>query len=326
LIIENLALRQQVMALKRDKTRPLLYDTDRAFWVALRGAWRGWADRLVIVKPETVVKWHRERFRRYWRNISQRHRGQGRSPIDLEIRKLIRKMAMDNCWRAPRIHSELQKLGFVVSERTVSRYIPRKPKDPDAIQRWVVFLRNHLDVTAAMDFFTVPTVRRRVLYCWFVIHHGRRKILHFNTTYHPTAEWVMQQLREAFPFETAPRYLVFDRDSIFNRAVKEFLRSMGTMPIQTSYRSPWQNPYGERWIGTCRRELLDHVIALGQRHVVQLVRSYLRYYHEDRCHLSLEKDTPDGRPITPRPSPTAKVVSLPRVGGIHHYYEWREAA
>ena len=326
LVLENLALRQQVQVLKRRRPRPQLDDADRAFWVAMRRAWRGWAGRLILVEPETVVKWHRERFRRYWAELSRHKRGPGRPRMDREVRELIRRMALENDWGAPRIHGELQKLGLTVSEATVSRYMPRRPASPDVVQRWLAFLRNHKDCIAAMDFFTVPTASLRVLYCWFVIHHEHRRILHFNATFHPTAAWVIQQLREAFPFETAPRHLIFDRDSIFSPAVIGFVKSMGTEPCRTSYRSPWQNPVAERWIGGCRREFLDHVVIFNERHAVRLARAYIGYFHEDRTHLGLGKDTPSGRAVTPPPSPTAKVVAMPRVGGLHHRYEWRKAA
>jgi transposase InsO family protein len=322
--MENLALRQQVTALKKERPRPTLGDTDRAFWVALREAWPGWASRLVLVKADTVARWNRDRFRRYWANISQR-RHPGRPRVDAEIRQLIRTMAQDG-WGAPRIHAELTKLGFVVSEITVSRYLPRRPAEPDQVKRWVAFLRNHKDDIAAMDLFTVPTVSLRLLYAFFVIEHGRRRVVHFNATYHPTAAWVIQQLREAFPYDSAPKYLIFDRDSIFSAAVVEFIKAMGTKPIRTSFCSPWQNGTAERWIGSCRRELLEHVVVLGERHLVRLVRSYVTYYHEDRCHLGLEKDTPNERPVARRPSPMARVVAQARVGGLHHRYEWREAA
>jgi transposase InsO family protein len=177
-----------------------------------------------------------------------------------------------------------------------------------------------------MDFFTVPTATLNVLYGFFVIHHDRRRILHFNATYNPTAQWVMQQLREAFPFDSAPGHLIFNRDSIFCRAVVESVRALGVKPRRIAYRSPWQNPVAGRWIGSLRRELLDHVVVLSQHHLIELVKSYIRYYHEDRCHLKLDRDTPEGRPVTLKPSPDAKVVALPRVGGLHHRYLWREAA
>ena len=324
LVIENLALRQQVTSLKKERPRPPLDDVDRAFWVALRASWPAWASRLVIVNADTVVRWHRNRFRRYWAKISRR-RHPGRPRIEIEIRHLIRTMAQDG-WGAPRIHAELTKLGFVVSEVTVSRYMPRRPAEPDQVKRWVAFLRNHKDEIAAMDLFTVPTASLRLLFGFFVIEHGRRHIVHFNATFNPTATWVMQQLREAFPCDAAPRYLIFDRDSIFGAAVVEFIKSMGTRSVRTSFRSPWQNGTAERWILSCRRELLEHVVVFGERHLVRLVREYISYYHEDRCHLGLVKDTPNGRPVTPRRAPGAKVAALPKVGGLHHRYEWREAA
>jgi putative transposase len=165
-------------------------------------------------------------------------------------------MAQDG-WRAPRIHAELTKLGFSLAEKTVSRYLPRRPTDPDRVKRWVAFLRNHKDDIAAMDLFTVPTASLRVLYGFFIIEHGRRHIVHFNATFPPTSAWVMQQLREAFPYDTSPRYLIFDRDSIFSPAVVECIKALGTKPHHISYRRPWQNGTAERWIGTCRRELLD---------------------------------------------------------------------
>ena len=324
LVIENLALKQQVTALKKERLRPRLDDVDRGFWVALRQSWSGWTSRLLIVNPETVARWHRDRFRRSWARISQ-GRQPGQPRVDAEIRRLIRRMAQDG-WRAPRIHAELKKLGFNVAEKTVSRYLPRSPTDPDRVERWVAFLRNHKDDIAAIDLFTVPTASLRVLYGFFVIEHGRAPHRALQRHVPPTSAWVMQQLREAFPYDKSPRYLVFDRDSIFDPAVVECIRALGTKPRRISYRRPWQNGTAERWIGTCRRELLDHVVVLSEQHLVRLVGSYISYYHEDRCHLGLNKDTPNERAVTSRPSPTAKVVALPRVGGLHHRYEWREAA
>ena len=193
LVIENLALRQQVTALKKERPRPPLEDTDRAFWVALRSSWPAWASRLVIVNAYTVARWNRDRFRRYWARIS-RPRYPGRPRIDAEIRRLVRTMAQDG-WGAPRIHAELTKLGFVVSEMTVSRYMPRRRAEPDEVKRWIAFLRNHKDDIAAMDLFAVPTASLRLLYGFFVIEHGRRHILHFNATYNPTSAWVIQACR-----------------------------------------------------------------------------------------------------------------------------------
>jgi putative transposase len=324
LVLENLALRQQVAALARERPRPNLDDCGRGFWVALRSRWSAWASPLVIVKPATVVDWHHRRFSRHWTRISQA-RPRGRPRITRELRELIVKMAGDG-WGAPRVHGELLKLGFSVSETTVSRYMPRRPVEPDQVNRWLAFLRNHKDGIAAMDFFTVPTARLRILYCWFVIEHGRRTVLHFNATFNPTPAWVMQQLREAFPFDTAPRHLIFDRDSIFSKDVVRFVRTMGTKPCRTAFRCPWQNPVAERWIGGARRDLFDHVVVLNERHAVRLGRRYVEYHREDRTHLGLEKETPGHRPTSPKPSSSAKVVALPRLGGLHHRYEWRDAA
>ena len=236
-------------------------------------------------------------------------------------------MVSENERGAPRIHAELLKLGHDVSERTVSRSMPKKPVDPDIVKRWLAFLRNHRDAIAGMDFFTVPTASFGILYVFFIIHHARRQILHFAVTAQPTADWVRQQLREAFPFDAlVPRHMIFDRDPIFNKAVVTTLEGIGAKSSRTAYRCPWQNPIAERWIGSVRRELLDHVVVLNKRQLHRLLRSYVAYYHEDRCHLSLDKDPPVMRPVTPKPSPDAKVIALPRVGGLHHRYEWRDAA
>ena len=226
---------------------------------------------------------------------------------------------------APRIHGELLKLGLDVAERTVSRYMPRRPTPPDAVKRWIVFLRNHEDAIAGMDFFTDPTARFEVLYCFFVIEHARRKVLHFDVTYEPSAVWIIQQLREAFPFEIVLRYVILDRDGKCGQVVPTPLRTMGVKPVRISRRSPWQNETAERWVLSARTELLDHVVVLGRRHLRRLLRSCVAYYHEDRCDLSFGKDAPTPRTVAPRPSPESRVVSLPRVGGIHHRYEWRDA-
>jgi putative transposase len=320
LVLENLALRQQLAVLKRKRPRPRISRTDRLFWVLLRRCWSRWADALITVKPETVVRWHRAGFRAYWRWKSRKP---GRPRIDHDVRELICRMARENPWGAPRIHAELVKLGFQVSERTVSRYMPRAPADPNVINRWRTFLANHREGLAGMDFFTVPTVTFRVLYVFFVIHHGRRRILHVNVTDRPTAAWIIQQLREAFPFDTAPRYLIFDRDSKYSANVIALIKAAGVSPVRTSFRSPWQNGVAERWVETCRREILDHVIVANENHLRRLLRGYLDY--QDRCHLSLAKDAPKPRPVEPRPSATAKVVALPRLGGLHHRYVWRDS-
>ena len=236
-------------------------------------------------------------------------------------------MAFENIgWGAPRIHSELLKLGFSLDERTVSRYIPKRQPTPDSLQRWTTFLRNHRDCLAGMDFFTVPSATFELLYVFFVFHHARRKVLHFAVTVGPYALWIVQQLREAFPEDNAPRYLIFDRDGKYGKVVLAALKTMGVKIVRTAYRSPWQNPIAERFVGSVRRELLDHVVVLNEAHLQRLLSDYIAYYHMDRCHLGLDKDTPCGREVTPRPSPDAHIIAFPRVGGLHNRYEWRQAA
>jgi putative transposase len=323
--LEILALRQQVAVLKRKRPRPLLSPWDRLFWTTLRRIWTGWAEVLLVVKPETVVGWHRTGFRLFWRWRSQRR--SGRPETTPEIRALIRRVAEENpTWGAPKIHGELLKLGFAVSERTVARYLRLVGRRGDPGKRWLTFLANHREMIAALDFFTVPTLTFKLLYGFFVIEHGRRRILHFNVTQHPTAEWVVQQLREAFPEAGSLQYVVLDRDAKFNAEVLGLLKATGLKPKRTSIQSPWQNGIAERWVGSCRRELLDQVIPLNEAHLRRLVREYISYFHEDRIHDGLGKDTPNRRPIETRPWPEAKVLSSPRLGGLHHRYFWQQAA
>ena len=228
-------------------------------------------------------------------------------------------VAENPTWGAPRIHGELKMLGFDVSERTVSRWVQLAPRKPEPAQRWRAFLRNHREAIAAMDFFTVPTLTFGVLYCFFVIAHDRRRILHFNVTRNPTSAWVVQQLRESFPFESPHKHLIFDRDTKFNAGVVAAVRGMGSTPARTSFKSPWQNGVAERWVGSCRRDLLDHVIVVNECHLKRLLAEYVRYYHGDRTHLGLQKETPLRRAAQIRRG-TERVVSRPRLGGLHHRY------
>jgi putative transposase len=229
-------------------------------------------------------------------------------------------VAENRTWGAPRIHGELLKLGLDVSERTVSRWVRKAPKSPEPAQRWKTFLENHREAIAAMDFFTVPSITFGVLYCFFVIAHDRRRILHCNVTRHPTSLWITQQLREAFPHDSSPKYLICDRDAKFGDQVGEAAAAIDLDIVRTSFRSPWQNGIAERWVGSCRCDLLDHVIPLNERHLKRLLAEYIRYYHEDRTHLGLEKDTPKGRPAA-RVKPVSSIVSAPRLGGLHHRYD-----
>ena len=236
-------------------------------------------------------------------------------------------MSQENpTWGAPRIHAELLKLGFDVSERTISRYLCKRFSGRNAGQSWKTFLSNHRDVIAAMDFFTVPTATFRVLYVFFVIHHDRRRILHFSVSANPDTDFIIQQLREAFPYDTAPQHLILDRDTKFSKKVRGAIDSMGIEVKRIAYKSPWQNGVAERWVGSVRRELLNHVIVHNEAHLRRLLKEYKTYYNEDRTHLSLEKDAPFVRPITSKSCDKTQVVSLPRVGGLHHRYIWSTAA
>jgi hypothetical protein len=321
--LEILALRQQVTVLKRRHPRPRLNNLDRLFWLALRRLWSRWTEALDLVKPETIVGRHRAGFRLYWR---LRSRGGGRK-IAGDVFEIVRRTSRENpSWGAPRIHGELLKLGFDISERTVSRYLARRlPRPGDAAKNWLAFLKNHREAIAAFDFFTVPTITFRLLCCFFVIDHGRRKILHFNVTVHPTADWVVQQLRETVPDSARHGYVILDRDAKFSGEVLDFLASFGIQAVRTSVRSPWQNGVAKHWVGSARRDCFDHVIELDEAHVRRLAREYVAYHHADRTHDGLDKDTPSGRAIEPKPA-GAELISLPRIGGLHHRYEWKAAA
>jgi hypothetical protein len=326
LLIENLALRQQLAILTAKRRRPRMGTADRIFWLALRRFWPRWKEALVVIRPDTVVSWHRAGFRKFW-TWKSRRRFIGRPSTKAEIRRLVRRMAAENpTWGAPRVHGELLMLRFDVSERTVSRMMPRRPADPEAQQRWLNFLRNHREVLAAMDFFTVPTATFRVLCVFFVIHHARRTVLHVRITEHPTTGWIIQQLREAFAYDAVPRYLVFDNDKKYGTDVLAVIEHMGIRRKQITPNSPWQNGAAERWVETVRRDLLDHVIVLNERHLHRLLSEFVAYYHDDRTHLGLGKGTPSRRVPASKPNGAAAIVGHPRLGGLHHRYEWRQAA
>jgi transposase InsO family protein len=321
LALENLALRQQLAVYKRTVTRPPLRRSDRLFWVGLARVWAGWKQSLVIVTPDTVLRWQRRRFREYWTQLSRRPTG-GCPPIDAEIKALVRRMAAANpLWGAPRIHAEIRMLGLDLSERTVSRLMPKRRTPPS--QTWRTFLANHVRELVSLDFFTVPTAGLRVLFVLVVLAHHRRRVVHFNVTEHPTALWAAQQIVDAFPDDSAPAYLLRDRDAVYGDAFRKRVKGIGITELLTAPQSPWQNPFAERLIGSIRRECLDHVVVLGERHLRRILTAYFAYYHRTRTHLSLAKDAPDGRNIEP-PSLGA-VLSIPEVGGLHHRYSRRAA-
>src|ERR1700722_935028 len=320
--LENLALRHQIGVLKRSAGKRLkLTEADRLFWVFLCRIWDDWRSVLDIVQPATVIAWHRKGFRLFW-TWKIRHGRVGRPAVACEVRDLIRKMSRENpLWGAPHIHGELLKLGIEVSETSVAKYMVRHRQPPS--QSWRTFLDNHIKNLVSVDFFTVPTIRFLVLYVFLVLAHDRRRVLHFNVTAHPTAEWTAQQLREAFPFDRVPRYLLRDRDRIFDDTFRAQVDNMEIKEVLSAPRSPWQRAYVERIIGSVRRECLDHLIVFGERSLRRTLYSYFSYYHQTRLHLSLGKDAPEPRPI--QPPKLGPVVAVLQVGGLHHRYERRAA-
>ena len=321
LALENLALRHQLEVLKRNTKRPHIKNRDRLFWTILARIWSDWRKQLLFVRPETVIRWHKAGFRRYWRWKS-RPKWPGRRAVPKDIRDLIRTMSQDNpLWGAPRIHGELLKLGITVSQGTVSKYMVRHRKPPS--QSWRTFLKNHAKDIISVDFFTVPTATFRVLFVFLVISNKRRNVIHFNVTESPTAAWTGQQIVNAFPWDTAPRYMIQDRDGKYGEEFNRRVESMGIEQVLIAARSPWQNPYIERLIGSIRRECLDHVIIFNSKHLRRVLKQYFLYYHECRTHLGLEKDCPKTRSI--EPSGVGPISSEPMVGGLHHRY-FRQAA
>jgi putative transposase len=315
LAAENLALRHQLGVLQRSVKRPRLRQRDRIFWVWLSQLWSDWRESLAIVKPETVIRWHREGFRLYWRWKSRKKPGRPR--VKAEIRQLIRRMARENqTWGAPRIQSELTLLGYTVAESTVAKYMNRCRKPPS--QTWRAFLENHVPDIVAIDFFVVATASFRLLYCFLVLRHDRRRVVHFNVTPYPTARWAARQVVEAFPFDEAPRFLIRDRDGIYDVDFRQRIKHLGIEEVVITLRSPWQSPYVERLIGSIRRECLDHVIVFNEAHLRRILRSYFAYYHEARTHLSLDRNAPISRRVE-HPS-EGKVIAIPQVGGLHHRY------
>ena len=315
-------MRQQLAVLRRSAPKRLkLTPADRLFWVLLRRMWADWKSALLIVRAETVVAWHRRGFRWFW--TWRIHRGKpGRPAVPQEVRDLIRMMSCNNSgWGAPRIHGELLKLGIVITEPTVAKYMVRPRKPPS--QTWRTFLENHVKNMVSIDFFTVPTIRFQILYVFLVLAHDRRRILHFGVTAHPTAEWTTQQLREAFPWDKTPRYLLRDRDRIFGHEFVEQVKAMGIKQVLSAPRSPWQRAYIERLIGSIRRECVDHMIVFGERSLHRALTAYASYYHDWRTHLALGKDAPQPRRI--QPSAEGNVVEIREVGGLHHHYERRAA-
>ena len=319
--LENLALRQQLAVFRRTVKRPPLRQRDRLFWIVLAKAWHDWRTAVLVVQPDTVVRWHRRWLRRRWTRRST-HRRPGRPTTKVAIRRLVAQMGAANpLWGAPRIHGELGTLGIELSERTVSRLLRRRGRPPS--QTWRTFLADHLTSLVSVDFFTVPTLTGRVLFVLVLLSHHRRRIVHLRITEHPTAAWTAQQIIEAFPDDTAPRWLLRDRDAIYGDFFRRRVAGMGIGEVITSPQSPWQNPLVERLIGSIRRECLDHVIVLNERHLRRTLAQYASYYHRARTHLSLAKDAPTPRAV--HSVADGEVIAFPELGGLHHRYERRAA-
>jgi hypothetical protein len=314
LALENLALRHQLTVYKRTVPRPRLRRTDRLLWVGLASAWAGWRQPLLIVTPDTVLRWQRRRFRAHWTRRSGRPRP-GRPPISA-ITVLIKHDGgipvgrPENPWRT-------QEARHRVARQT-SRLAEAAPP------RHQTGAHGPTTSTFSLDFFTVPTARLRVLFVLVVLAHHRRRIVHFNVTEHPTAQWTAQQIVDAFPNDTAPSYLLRDRDQVYGHAFRYRVKGMGIGEILTAPSSPWQNPFAERLIGSIRRECLDHVLVLSEPHLRRILTAYVAYYHRARTHLSLDKDAPDSRPIEPPERGT--IIPIPEVGGLHHRYVRRAAS
>jgi putative transposase len=310
--LENFALRHQLNVLKRSVPRPRLTPADRYLWVVLSSLWQNWGAALAIVRPETVSCGIARAFA---------CSGPGKCAAANQVDRrsaarsdLIRQMSRDNpLWGAPQIHGELLKLGITIGETTVAKNMVRQRRPPS--QTWRTFL-NHVKTLVSVDFFTVPTIRFQVLYVFLVLAHERRRVVHFNVTAHPTAEWTAQQLREAIPFEQIPRYLLRDRDKIFGDEFGRQVRDMNIEEVLSTPRSPWQRAYVDRLIGSIRRECLDHVIVGNETSLHRILTAYFSYYHATRPHLSLEKDSPETRKV--HPPELGRVLSVPQVGGLHH--------
>lgn len=320
--VEILALRYQLLVLQRSNgDRQLkLSASDRLLWVWLSRLWGNWRSAPLIVKPKTVIAWHRKGFRLYWRWKSRNR--DGRPSITQEIRDLIRRMNLANPrWGAPRIHGEILKLGIQVSQETVAKYMVRHRKPP--LQTWRTFLENHVKNIMAAYFFVVPTILFKVLFIFVMLAHDRRRPVHFAVTAHPTSEGAAQQLLEACPWDSAPRYLLRDRDGTYGTRFRKTAKWMGIHEVRTAPQSPWQNGYVERLIGSIRRECLDHVIVFSEVGLRRVLKEYFEYYEHCRTHLSLDKDAPVSRPVQP-PS-LGEVIEIPQVGGLHHLYT-RKAA
>jgi transposase InsO family protein len=312
---ENLVLRQQLNILLRSlPKRVRLTNADRLQLIWLYRLCPSILNAIGVIRPETLTRWHQRGFRAYWRWKSRPR--VGRPQIDRELRDLIRQMSMANrLWGAPRIHGELLMLGIEVAQSTVAKYmLPRSRRPPS--QSWKTFLRNHAQRIASLDLFVVPTACFKLLYGLVILRHDRRRVVGFGVTTDPTAEWIAQQVTEAFPWDQAPRYLIRDRYCAYGPIFVRRVRAMGIRDRPTAPRSPWQNGHVERLIGSIRQECTDHTVVFGEAHLRRILRAYAAYYNGVRTHLSLEKNAPVPRTV----QRVGQITALPLLGGLHHQY------
>jgi len=311
---ENLFLRHQLnIALRRAPPLLRLRGSDRALLVWMTRLWPSLLNATQVVQPDTILRWHRAGFKVIWRWKSRTR--VGRPKIDRSLRDLIQRMSKENrLWGASRIHGELLMLGFEVAQSTVSKYMVRVSNPPS--QTWKTFLRNHAEAIAAIDMCVVPTVTFDLLFAFLVVGHGRRQLLWFEVTRHPTAEWLARQITEAFPWASAPAYLVRDNDRAYGHVFRSRVRAMCIRDRPISPGSPWQNGYAERLIGTLRRECLNQMLIFGEAHLRRILSAYATYYNQARTHLALQKDAPLHRAV----QRSGAIVAIPILAGLHHRY------
>jgi transposase InsO family protein len=323
LVAENLCLRQQLITLKRRQVRPQIRDGDRRFWILACRWFSGWKQNLIVVKPDTVIRWHRKGWKAYWRWRSSRSTRIGRKKIDPDLRELIRRMASENLlWGQRRIQAELARLGYSVCARTVARYM-RRPYSGTPSPGWRQFLTQHSDEIWACDLFIVQTIWFRTLYVFFVIHHGTRELMHTRVTAHPNSRWLSQQMVEACGESTeAPRFLIHDRDGCFGTVFDRRVQSLGIKQIRTPVKAPRANAIAEQWVRTIRNECLDHRLMFGHQHLQRTVDEFTAYYNRWRPHRSLGQKSPCPDLPTVPDSSTKTITAKPVIDGLHHVYQW----
>jgi len=323
LAAENLCLRQQLIVFRRRQLRPQICDTDRRFWILACNWFSGWKQSLIVVKPDTVIRWHRRGWKAYWRWRSAHSKKPGRKRIDPELRALIGRMARENpLWGQRRIQAELARLGFRVCARTVARYM-RRPYDGTPSPGWRQFLAKHGSEIWACDLFTVQTLWFRTLYVFFIIHHGTRELIHARVTAQPNSQWLAQQMLEACGLSVEPpKFLIHDRDSSFGIAFNRRAESLGIKQVRTPVKAPKANAIAERWVRSIRNECLDHRLIFRHQHLQRTISDYIDYYNRWRPHRSLDQTAPCPQIRQSPEKRSDRITAIPILGGLHHVYQW----